>query len=106
MHGLRGLCSSASEFSSSSIPEGCSRQPSGEILPGSRESRGSARCSIGSTPTAQLGEPPSPTSATSATTPQQQTCGALALDGEGPSDEEEDDDSYEAQYLAGCDEYI
>jgi hypothetical protein len=32
--------------------------------------------------------------------------GALALDGEGPSDEEEDDDSYEAQYLAGCDEYI
>ena len=32
--------------------------------------------------------------------------GALALDGEGPSDEEEDDDSYEAQYLAGCDGYI
>ena len=32
--------------------------------------------------------------------------GALALDGEGPSDEEEEDDSYEAQYLAGYDEYI
>ena len=32
--------------------------------------------------------------------------GALALDGEGPSDEEEDDDSYEAQHLAGCDECV
>ena len=32
--------------------------------------------------------------------------GALALDGKGPSDEEEEDDSYEAQYLAGYDEYI
>ena len=32
--------------------------------------------------------------------------GALALDLDAPSGEEEEDDSYEAQYLAGFNEYM